>query len=175
MSINNEVLFHFNDNTTSDLLVSLVAKNLSLHKGHYSFDPENLCFTVLFNGDRSVNEFLEIIIAVDNKATFVKYGILIYRDVPDNKVAAVVELLTRFNNVFKKGVFKFDYETRICEFEHTIHRMDQPITDQLLYKQIVFLFEHYVFFLDAFKSVILDGQKPLLVYHTLLEKSTNAK
>lgn len=163
----------FNENATPDNLVSLVANNLALHKAHYSFDPESLCFTVMFNGDRSVNEFLEIIIAVDANATFIKYGILIYREVPDNKVAAVVELLTRFNNIFKKGVFKFDYEARVCEFEHDIHRMDQPITDQLLYKQVVFLFEHYVFFLEAFKAVIVEDQKPLLVYLTFLEKMSS--
>jgi hypothetical protein len=71
------------------------------------------------------------------------------------------------------GAFKFDYETQNCVFEYNIYPLDQPISDAVLFHQIEMLLKNYYFVLDAFKSVILDDQKPLLVYHTLI-KSTNS-
>jgi hypothetical protein len=167
-----EVLLYFNKNITTDILVALVANNLTLHKAHYNFDPENLCFNVGFLDDAK-NEVIQVGIVVEKSIPFIRFGIFIFSDVPHSRINAVVELITRLNSQLRMGAFKFDYETQNCVFEYNIYPLDQPISDAVLFHQIEMLLKNYYFVLDAFKSVILDDQKPLLVYHALL-KSTNS-
>jgi hypothetical protein len=168
-----EVLFYFSKSITTDILVTLIANNLTLHKAHYVYDPENLCFTVGFLGDEEKNEVIQVGIIVERSIPFLRFGIFIFSDVPHSRINAVVELITRLNSQVRMGAFKFDYETQNCVFEYNIYPLDQPISDAVLFHQIEMLLKNYYFVLDAFKSVILDDQKPLLVYHTLI-KSTNS-
>lgn len=166
-----EVLFYFNENTTADILVSVVANNLTQHKAHYVYDPENLCFNVGFLDDES-NEVIQVGIVVEKSIPFIRFGIFIFSDVPHSRIGATVELVTRLNSQIRMGAFKFDYETQNCVFEYNIYPLDQPITDNILVNQVELLLKNYYFVKDAFKSVILNDQKPLLVYHTLLKSAS---
>lgn len=167
-----EVLLYFTKNITTDILVALVANNLTLHKAHYVYDPVNLCFSVGFLGDADKKEVIRLDIVVEKSIPFLRFGIIIYSDIPHSRIGAAVELVTRLNSQGRMGAFKFDYETQNCIFEYNIYPLDQPITDNVLVNQVELLLKNYSFVIDAFKSVILDDQKPLLVYHALL-KSAN--
>ena len=71
---NDEVLLYFNKNITTDILVSLLANNLTLHKAHFNFDPDNLYFNVGFLDDKK-NEVIQVGIVVEKSIPFIRFGI----------------------------------------------------------------------------------------------------
>lgn len=162
---------YFNSDTDPYAIAHKLATFLGEYKVPFKYDDRDNIFVISIPDSSEENSCYIISVMIGRKAELIRFGILLYDNIPDESLGVLSELITRLNTDNYRGVVGLFYEDRYCEYMLRFLPDGQLLSNDYFLSQLNTLASAHDKIAPAIKAVIENNEKPLLVHLSLVENA----
>lgn len=164
---------YFNSDTDSYAISHKLATFLGEYKVPFKYEEQDNIFVISIPDSKEEESFYIITVIIGRRAELIRFGILLYQNIPNESLGTLSELVTRLNTDNYRGVCGLYYEDRYCEYMLRFLPDGQLLSNEFFLSQLNTLAFAHDKIGPAVKAVIEDNEKPLLVHLSLVENAKN--
>lgn len=164
---------YFNYDTHPYAIAHKLATFLGEYKLPFKYDDRENIFVINIPDSSKEDSCYIISVIIGQKAEVIRFGILLYDNIPDESLGVLSELITRLNTDNYRGVVGLFYEGRYCEYMLRFLPEGQLLSSDFFLIQLNTLASAHDNIVPAIKAVIEDNEKPLLVHLSIVHNAKN--
>lgn len=164
---------YFNSETHPYLIAYKIAIYLRESEIPFKYEEKENIFVVSLPHSSKYDSPYIISIIVGEKAELIRFGVLLYENIPTQSLSVLSELVTRINTDNYRGVCGLYYEDRYCEYMLRFLPDGQLLSNEFFLSQLNTLALAFEKLGPAIKAVVEEDEKPLLVHLSLIENAKN--
>ena len=163
---------YFNSDTDPYAIAHKLATFLREYDVPFKYEEADNIFVISIP-DSIKESFYIISVIIGREAQLIRFGIMLYENIPDESLGVLSELVTRLNTDNYRGVCGLYYEDRCCEYMLRFLPDGQLLSYDFFRSQLNTLAFAHDKIGRAIKAVIEENEKPLLVHLSLIENAKN--